>query len=114
MFPPHIVVTDSRPDIVIYSDVKKVVIMIELTSPCEENFDERHEYKLNHYNGLLGDCRSAGWSAHLFAIEVGARGYTAQSLPACLRSLGLRNRFLGSCLSDAGTRLCVVLFGFGF
>ena len=106
VFPRHIVDLrpdkELRPDIVIYSDVKKVVIMIELTCPCEENFDKRHKYKLWKYNGLLGDCRSAGLSAHLFAIEVGARGYTAQSLTACLRSLRLRNRFLGSCLSDAG------------
>ena len=36
-FPPHILVTLERPDIVIYSNLLKVVIMIELTSPAEEN-----------------------------------------------------------------------------
>ena len=46
--------------------------------------------------------RNRGWSVHLFAVEVGARGYTAQSLTACLRALGFRNRPLSSCLSDAG------------
>ena len=35
-------------------------------------------------------------------MEVGARGYTAHSLTACLRALGFRNRLLCSCLSDAG------------
>ena len=83
VFPPHIVSTDERPDIVIYSNITKCIIMIELASPCEENFDERHEYKLWWYNDLLGECRNRGWSAHLFAVEVGARGYTAQSLTAC-------------------------------
>ena len=56
VFPPHIVSTDETPDIGIYSNITKCVIMIELTSPCEENFDERHEYKLWWYNDLLGEC----------------------------------------------------------
>ena len=28
---------------------------------------------LNWYNDLWGDCTNRGWSAHLFAVEVGAR-----------------------------------------
>ena len=59
-FPPHIVSTDERPYIVIYSNITKCVIMIELTSPCEENFDERHEYKLWWYNDLLGEAGIVG------------------------------------------------------
>ena len=35
-------------------------------------------------------------------MEVGARGYTALSLTACLRALGFRNLLLRSCLSDVG------------
>ena len=37
VFPSFIAITASRPDIVIYSVLKKTVILIELTSPCEEN-----------------------------------------------------------------------------
>ena len=66
VFPPHIVSTLERPDIVVYSNITKCVIMIELTSPCEENFDERHQFKLDWYNDLLGECRNRGWSVHLF------------------------------------------------
>ena len=36
VFPSFIAITGSRPDIVIYLVLKKTVILIELTSPCED------------------------------------------------------------------------------
>ena len=41
VFPGHIAITASRPD-VIYSDVLKRIIIIELTCPCEENMENWH------------------------------------------------------------------------
>ena len=102
IFPAHIVVTSLRPDIVVYSDSAKTVIMIELTCPSEENFQKQHEAKLARYTDLEADCELAGWKVHLFAVEVGARGYTAQSLSSCLRALGLKNRPLRKCIEEAG------------
>ena len=102
IFPAHIVVTSLRPDIVVYSDNCKTVIMIELTCPSEENFQKQHLAKLARYTDLEADCEAAGWKVHLFAVEVGARGYTAQSLTSCLRVLGLKNRPLRKCLEEAG------------
>ena len=101
-FPPEIVETRLRPDIVIYSHAIKVIIMVELTCPCEENFQVRNSDKLMRYTDLKVACEEKGWDTHLFAVEVGARGYTAQSLSSCLRALGLRNRPLRSCLNEAG------------
>ena len=49
VFPSFIAITSSRPDIVIYSVLKKIVILIELTSPCEENFEDRHFDKIARY-----------------------------------------------------------------
>ena len=102
VFPLHVATTGLRPDIVIYSNSTKVVIMIELTCPCEENFQVRNLAKLARYNDLKADCETNGWRAYLYAVEVGARGYTAQSLTICLRALGMKNRPLRSCLEDAG------------
>ena len=101
VFPPHIVVTSLRPDIVIYSDGAKTVIMIELTCPSEENFEKQHLAKLARYTDLEADCINAGWKVHLFAVEVGARGYAAQSLSSCLRALGLKCRPLNKCVQTA-------------
>ena len=68
VFPAHIVVTSLRPDIVIYSDKSKTVIMIELTCPSEENFQKQHLAKLARYTDLEADCTMAGWKVHLFAV----------------------------------------------
>ena len=102
VFPPHIYRTLLRPDIVIYGVAEKVIIMVELTCPCEENIAARHEEKLTRYSDLAASCRENGWRVHLFAVEVGARGFTAQSLTSCLRALGLKNRPLKNCVKAVG------------
>ena len=114
VFPPHIVSTLQRPDIVIYSNAQKTIIMIELTCPSEFNFQKNNEFKLNRYNNLRADCEKAGWKCHLFAVEVGARGYTAQSLTSCLKALGLRQRSLRRCLEEAGYQSLRRRSGYGF
>ena len=54
------------------SVLKKTVILIELTSPCEESFEDRHFDKIARYEALCVSIRENGWRHHLFAIEVGA------------------------------------------
>jgi hypothetical protein len=102
VFPGEIVATPLRPDIVIYSRMSGTVIMVELTCPCEENMEVQHKRKLDKYTDLKADCEIRNWKVHLFAVEVGARGYSGQSLSSCLRSLGVRNRPLRSCVEAAG------------
>ena len=49
-FPSHIAPDiGKRPDIVIFSNVLKVLILIELTCPCEERFMEEHKKKFTRY-----------------------------------------------------------------
>ena len=52
MFPGHIAVSALHPDIVIYSNTSKRVIIVELTCPCEENMESWHSTKLLKYSGL--------------------------------------------------------------
>ena len=52
VFPSFIAITASRPDIVIFSVLEKTVILIELTSPCEENVEDRHFDKIARYEAL--------------------------------------------------------------
>ena len=51
-FPPHIAFTELRPDITIFSNKLKRVILIELTCPCEENMEAWHNVKVNKYISL--------------------------------------------------------------
>ncbi|XP_057294826.1 ubiquitin carboxyl-terminal hydrolase 51-like [Hydractinia symbiolongicarpus] len=92
VFPGHIAITSLRPDIVIYSNCSKRIIIIELTCPCEENMGSWHSTKLSKYFPLVEVIRSNGWFLHLFAVEVGARGYSSRSLTCCLKSLGFASK----------------------
>ena len=93
IFPPHIASSAERPDIVLYSDLLKRTILVELTSPCEENFTNRNTQKRCKYHArLVPAIRRNGWAASVYAVEVGARGYCASSLKSCLFALGMKHK----------------------
>ena len=89
---PEVVHTNLRPDIVLWSNQGKKVIAIELTVPWEERCDEAHERKACKYAQLMEECRQKGWSAWLFPVEVGCRGFPAKSLWRTLTALGITGR----------------------
>ena len=62
-FPVHIIQTEKWPDTVAWSDSKKTVLLIELTVPWEENWEEAHERKENRYETLCAHYREKGWYA---------------------------------------------------
>ena len=101
IFPPSITATDQRPDMVIWSERVKKVILIELTVPNEDNIVDAEYRKQNKYNGLLDACRTATWDAHLWTVEVGVRGFVAESLRKCLKKLDVPNPTIKSTLSAA-------------
>ena len=51
-FPVHFVFTQLRPDITIFSNSLRKVVLIELTCPCEENMQSWHSTKINKYLAL--------------------------------------------------------------
>ena len=89
---PDVVHTNLRPDIVLWSVKGKKIILIELTVPWEESCGEAHERKMAKYQELLEQCRAKNWSAWLFPVEVGARGFPAQSAWSLLQRLGMKGR----------------------
>ena len=60
-FPEKISVTALRPDIIIWSETGKEVIIGELTVPWEDNIYEAHERKRTKYTELAAECRDRGW-----------------------------------------------------
>ena len=96
--PIFLAVTTLRPDIIIYSVQTRVVIIIELTSPCEENFEARHKQKVDKYFALCEAIRFNKWVVHFFAVEVGARGYCASNVRSCFKKLGFSNKACKSLL----------------
>ena len=62
----------------------KTVIIIELTSPWEENFVKNDQKKLDKYNQLVIDLRAGNhfgvkWKVMFFCVEIGARGALHES-----------------------------------
>ena len=90
LLPLHLKIafTELRPDITIFSNKVKRVILIELTCPYEENMDTCHNVKVNKYMPVKGVIGNNGWNVDLFAVEVGARGYWSKSVLCCFKSLG--------------------------
>lgn len=88
-FPNHIVTTTLRPDVVLLSESTKQVVLLELTVPWEDRLEEAFERKLAKYEGLVSECRQAGWRARCLPIEVGSRGFAARSLCRAFSLLGI-------------------------
>ncbi|XP_078574196.1 uncharacterized protein LOC144860709 [Branchiostoma floridae x Branchiostoma japonicum] len=89
---PSVVQTNLRPDAVLWSEEGKKIILIELTVPWEERCEEAHERKASKYHDLLQCCREKGWQSWLFPVEVGCRGFPAQSTWKLLTALGITGR----------------------
>ena len=60
VFPTHIAATTLRPDIVLWSNTTKRVILVELTVLWEERIQEANERKRRKYEDLLEECKSKG------------------------------------------------------
>ncbi|XP_045167230.2 uncharacterized protein LOC123530520 [Mercenaria mercenaria] len=86
---PDIVQTNLRPDIVIWSRKDKRLAMIELTVPWETRCEESYERKRAKYTELQEQCKGRGWKTWLFPVEIGSRGFPAQSLWRMLSAMGI-------------------------
>ena len=100
-FPVHVIQTEKRPDIVAWSDSKKSVLLIELTVPWEENWEEAHEGKKNQYETLHANWVEKGWICHVIPIEVSCHGFLGHSVILFLSKIGIA----GHSLKVASNRL---------
>ena len=73
-FPIHISPTDLRPDIVLWSDSEKQLILAELTVSFETSFEAAAERKETNYQDLVSRAEQAGYSTTLITLEMGSRG----------------------------------------
>ena len=89
---PEIIQTNLRPDILIWSQQGKKMVMIELTVPWEERCLEAHEWKKDKYASLADDVRAKGWSVWVLPVEMGCRGFPAQSMWRMFATLSIQGR----------------------
>ncbi len=74
-FPREIVETSLRPDLIMWSEQCKTILLVELTVPWEEGMEAANERKRAKYADLVEDCREAGWKATMCPVEVGCWGF---------------------------------------
>lgn len=55
-FPQHVAKTTLRPDIILVSEARKNVVIMELTVPWEGCMEEAFECKRGNYDSLVSDC----------------------------------------------------------
>ena len=106
VIPHHIAQTSLRPDIILYSNNTKQILMLELTVPMEDNIVQRHLDKENKYARLIDDIELSKWKGHIFGIEIGSRGYVAKSFGFAMTKLGLKQNIIGK-LKKAVSLICM-------
>ena len=88
--PPHILVTNLRPDLFIVDEVTKEAVVFELTCPWDTNITSSHTYKEEKYAPLVADL-SRSFKTYHFSFEVSARGQITKSNRARIKELAFRS-----------------------
>ena len=77
-FPSSLTLTDLRPDLVAYSNLTKLVTMVELTVCYETNFKGARSRKEEKYMELVEEIEQKEFVVDLITVEVGSRGFINQ------------------------------------
>ena len=99
MFPPDVIITSQRPDVVVMNAVEKKVIIFELTCPFDTNVNTAHDFKTNKYASLVNDLQMDGYNVDLYCVEISVRGQISKANRARLKSFLLKSTGLRSKVS---------------
>ena len=102
--PPEITVSNQRPDVLLISRSLKQMIMVELTVPHEERIDVSGELKRSKYSTIIEEGKKTGWNVSIWPVEVGCRGFPANSMTGFLRAIGLTGKCRKKALRNLGEK----------
>ena len=77
--PPDVLVTQSRPDLVLLNRNEKTICLLELTCSFERNAEAANLRKSLRYTTLKNDLEDSGYKCLLVPFEVGSRGYISRA-----------------------------------
>lgn len=92
--------TTKKPDIVYWCEDRRVVVLVELTVPHEDNIQAAADRKDERYAPLLEELDEAGWKAKHYPVEIGCRGYVGHRTKNWLFSMGMPNKQVTSIIND--------------
>ena len=87
--PPHVLVTNLRPDIFVINEASKEAIVFELTCPWDGNIVRSHAFKENKYSPLVADLSRRYRTFH-FSVEVSVRGQVSRDNKKRLKAFTYR------------------------
>ena len=76
--PPHVLVTNQKPDIVIFNEALNEIIIFELMCPWDGNIASSHAFKEEKYASLIADF-SQQYTCYHFSIEISVRGQVSSN-----------------------------------
>ena len=88
--PPHILVTNLRPDLFIVNEILRVAVVFELTCPWDNNVARSHAMKEEKYASLINDL-STNFKVFHFSVEVSVRGQISAENRVRLRNFVFRS-----------------------
>ena len=96
-----VVTTTQRPDLVVWNAEKKHVLIMELTVPWEDNFEQAEERKEERYADLIDACKDKGWETEYYHLAVGCRGYVDRKIATLFRNrFGLQSNKVKRLIKD--------------
>ena len=109
-FPFHITITEKKPDLVLWSETLRTIVLLELTVPHESNVRTAHTRKNTKYTELRQACRDAGYRVELMPVEIGVLGYIANSTKRALKTLGVWSKDLHGQISQLAMRCTYAIY----
>ena len=89
---PFMIPTKLKPDIFMWSDERKMLELVELTVPYEENIDAARDRKEERYTDLVEECKAEGWKTWHSPIEIGCRGFVGLRFKKWFMDLGFSHK----------------------
>ena len=96
--PPDVLVTGSRPDLVLLNRQEKKIFILELTCSFERNIEAANARKRIRYTSLKNDLEDQGYKCTLLPFEVGSRGYVTKSNKMNLINVFVLNKMKANAL----------------
>ena len=109
-FPAYVAVTAKKPDIVLWSQSRRLIVLIELTVPAERGVQAANIRKTLSYKDLEAQCRLNKWSVERMPVELGVLGFVADSMQVALKKLGVWSKTLHTSLSEMALRCSYLIF----
>ena len=77
--------TMKHPDLIVWSEEQRYIIILELTVPWEDNIKDAELQKEQRYEELIDACVDKSWTTEYNHLAVGCRGFVDKGVVRLLR-----------------------------